>query len=280
MAAVEIGCGELLLLAPLPGLRGLLQVLLDRVGIRGGLPGQRVHALGNDVHFQVGPRHGGLDPGSGLLFLLLEVLLLGLRLRGGSGRRGWLLELGGLLGEGLLRGRLGNDCRLLCGLLGYGLGDRGRLGGGLGGGLLRGDGLGGGLFGHKPRYGLLRNKLLDKLLDDGLINRKLLRHKLLGGRRLRRGLLGGRLPAYLRSVGGLLDRLLVGRLLGHQVSISSGSGFWAACGCSGPAYTLSFVICLRARRLRGIIPFTAIRMISSGRRASISSKLRERRPPG
>ena len=63
-------------------------------------------------------------------------------------------------------------------------------------------------------------------------------------------------------------------------SSGSGSGFWASCGCSGPAYTLSFVICRRARRFRGSMPLTALRMTSVGRRSSCSASVRERRPPG
>src|SRR4029079_2604758 len=40
---------------------------------------------------------------------------------------------------------------------------------------------------------------------------------------------------------------LVLRDLAHDSG--RGCGFWALCGCSGPAYTLSFVSCWRARRL-------------------------------
>ena len=40
------------------------------------------------------------------------------------------------------------------------------------------------------------------------------------------------------------------------------------------------MICWRARRLRGSIPATALRITSSGRRSSISSRVRERIPPG
>ncbi len=198
---MEIGCGSCS--SALLLLRVLCLVVLDRVGVLGDVAPQRVHALGDDVDFEVRPGHRGLHAGSGLLVLLLVLLR------------------DKLLGDGLLEGELLRD-RLL---------DQ-----------------------------LLADGLRDKLLDEGLLE---FRDGLLLGRsRLRHGL--------------LLRRGLVG----HQASISSGWGFCATCGCSGPAYTLSFVSCLRARRLRGIIPFTAILMISSGRRASISSKLRERRPPG
>src|SRR5215211_7468200 len=84
-----------------------------------------------------------------------------------------------------------------------------------------------------------------------------------------------------RLLGGSLFLLLVLSLfLGHQSSISSVRGCCAAWGWSGPAYTFSFVSCLRPSRLRGSIPRTASRITSSGRRSSISPSVRERIPPG
>src|SRR5439155_406120 len=111
------------------------------------------------------------------------------------------------------------------------------------------------------------------------------RRLLLGGRRL---LGSGRLldVAPLLRLGRHLLRLLLLllRLLAlfvdHQASISIGAGFCAVCGWSGPAYTFSLRSWARASRLRGIIPLTARRMTSSGRRSSISPRVRERRPPG
>ena len=113
---------------------------------------------------------------------------------------------------------------------------------------------------------------------------------LLGG--LRR--LGpGRLRSGLRRLGlrrlrlrlvlslGALGLLVFGALVvGHHASTSNRLGFWASWGCSEPAYTFSLVSCWRARRLRGSIPFTALRMTSSGRRSSMSPSVRVRRPPG
>ena len=104
----------------------------------------------------------------------------------------------------------------------------------------------------------------------------------------------GSAAASVSARGGLGLRGALG--LGRSVSSSSLRG--SSCGFSvtsrspslaaavrradapGPAYTFSFVSCLRARRLRGIMPLTASRMTSSGRRSSISLRVRDRRPPG
>jgi len=110
---------------------------------------------------------------------------------------------------------------------------------------------------------------------------------------VRRGRLGG---LRLRGLGGRRGRRRRGfvrrhrlghfgflrgaRLVGHQDRSSRSAGRCAMCGCSGPAYTFSLVSCFRASRLRGIMPLTAIRMTSSGRRVIICSKVRVRRPPG
>src|SRR5204863_9245543 len=96
----------------------------------------------------------------------------------------------------------------------------------------------------------------------------LLRLRGLGGGGLRHGALLGLLLVVARGV------------VGHQDVVSIGCGFWAACGWSGPAQPLSFVICLRASRLRGSMPLTARRMTSSGRRSSMSLTVRVLRPPG
>ncbi len=55
-------------------------------------------------------------------------------------------------------------------------------------------------------------------------------------------------------------------LVDHQAWTSIGSGFCAACGWSGPAYTFSLRSWARPSRLRGSMPLTARRMTSSGRR--------------
>ena len=82
----------------------------------------------------------------------------------------------------------------------------------------------------------------------------------------------------------VLRRLVLRRLrllVVHQVqSVSIGFGCCAACGWSGPAYTFSLVSCWRARRLRGSIPLTALRITSSGLRSSISPSVRDLIPPG
>ncbi len=157
--------------------------------------------------------------------------------------------------------------------------------------------------------GLLRDRLLsDRLLRSGLLRSGLVGRGLLAGgvllrgrlRRVLRGLLGLAGAALRHQVLHALDlgadglalaslvlrraglRLLgqVVALLGHQLGTSIGSGFCAACGWSGPEYTFSLRSCARPSRLRGSIPFTASRITSSGRRASISSSVRLRRPPG
>src|SRR5947209_3771294 len=107
----------------------------------------------------------------------------------------------------------------------------------------RGDG-GGGLFLFldRRRLGLLdrRGRVL------GLFGRRLGRSLLgrgLGGlrRRCLGGLLGGGLLGFFLGLGfggglgGLVRWALLARLLGHQLRISMGSGFWAAWGWSGPA---------------------------------------------
>src|SRR5262249_30520814 len=78
----------------------------------------------------------------------------------------------------------------------------------------------------------------------------------------------------------LAGSLVLGGLGGSHHLTSSGCGAWASCGCSGPAYTFSLVSCCRARRLRGSIPLTALRITSVGRRSSSSRSGRLRRPPG
>ena len=221
-------------------LRFRLLVLLQSVGIDRLLGGKWVHPIGHDVYFKMRARHAWLDTGRGLLVLELLPLCLSYD--------------------------LGSD--------------------------LLSDSLDHGLLDDSLRYGLL-DKLLRDSLDDGLLDSlddDLLSHDLLDGWGLG-DLLGG-LASRLRGLGGRLyglgDRLgglglvlwLLSRLVSHQASISIGCGFWATCGWSGPAYTFSLVICLRASRLRGIMPLTASLMISSGRRSIISSNVRERRPPG
>ena len=100
---------------------------------------------------------------------------------------------------------------------------------------------------------------LRRVLGEGLLGRHLLGVVLsaLGAAALRgRCLLGRLLLLGLLLLGRALVRLLLLFVL-HQVSISSGSGFWAWWGCSGPAYTLSLRSCWRPSRLRGIMPLTA-----------------------
>src|SRR5205807_2633452 len=121
--------------------------------------------------------------------------------------------------------------------------------------------LGGGLLGHG---------LLSRLLGGGLLG-----HGLLS--RLQRGFFRGR----GRFLGlGVFGRSQIRGFVVFQVSISIGLGCWAVCGWSGPAYTFSLVNCLRANRLRGSMPLTAMRITSSGRRWSISSSERDFSPPG
>src|SRR6266511_4348271 len=53
--------------------------------------------------------------------------------------------------------------------------------------------------------------------------------------------------------------------------ISNGTGCCAACGCSGPAYTLSFLMRRRPSLLCGSMPLTASSIARSGRLVSSSS---------
>src|SRR6185312_14443828 len=114
--------------------------------------------------------------------------------------------------------------------------------------------------GHEVRAGDLRldaRRLLDQLLLGLLLGGRGGSRGLLRGRSGLGRLVGDRLRlrcGRLRLGGGLLGRrlgvggaLLVLWLLdvGHEASISMGCGCWATCGCSGPAYTFSFVSCLR-----------------------------------
>src|SRR5207249_720011 len=107
----------------------------------------------------------------------------------------------------------------------------------LGGGVLGESLLGGSLIGYGSRLGrsLLGCRLLGcGLLGRGLLGRGLLGRNLVLGRSGRLVWRGGRLGAgFWRS---LLRRLVVARrvvlALGHQASISIGSGFWASCGWS------------------------------------------------
>ena len=78
--------------------------------------------------------------------------------------------------------------------------------------------------------------------------------------------LGSARPLRLLGLGLRLLHLVRLFAFDHTFSISTGGGFWASCGCSGPAYTFSLRSCWRASRLRGSMPFTASRMTSSGRR--------------
>src|SRR4051794_22108322 len=107
-----------------------------------------------------------------------------------------------------------------------------------------------------------------------------------------RGALGGVGHTLLVDLVGLLAGLVVCvchvvplRVLGRgrhweTCLISKGFAFWAACGCSGPAYTLSFFSIWRPRRFLGSMPQTAF---STALRASfsISSPMGvAERPPG
>ncbi len=102
------------------------------------------------------------------------------------------------------------------------------------------------------------------------------------------GLLGPRAPRP-RLVGGSLlgasgssasarrPRLFVSSLISldlHRLGLLGGVRVL------GAGVDLELGICWRARRLRGSIPWTALRITSSGRRSSISSRVRERIPPG
>src|SRR3954454_11087316 len=151
----------------------------------------------------------------------------------------------------------------------------------LGFGLLTGSLLGRRLLSRGPldllvglgRSDLLGDGLLSYLLGRPLISTLLGRLALL---RLCRG------PSALVLSLFVLRRLVLFLLLVvHQVqSVSICFGCCAACGWSGPAYTFSLVSCWRARRLRGSIPLTALRITSSGLRSSISPSVRDLIPPG
>src|SRR6266508_298804 len=99
-----------------------------------------------------------------------------------------------------------------------------------------------------------------------------------------------------RAVG--LDRHLgvevvggIGVVLGHGVCslrwlyweiwvISNGLGCWAVCGCSGPAYTLSFLSICRLRRFFGSMPQTAFSTTLRGSASRMSPTAVAVRPPG
>src|SRR6266545_2053142 len=99
-----------------------------------------------------------------------------------------------------------------------------------------------------------------------------------------------------RAVG--LDRHLgvevvggLGVVLGHGVCslrwlyweiwvISNGLGCWAVCGCSGPAYTLSFLSICRLRRFFGSMPQTAFSTTLRGSASRMSPTAVAVRPPG
>src|SRR6185436_850322 len=82
------------------------------------------------------------------------------------------------------------------------------------------------------RAALRARSLAGRLDGRGLGGRRLGGRRLLGGRCL----VGSGGGGLLVGGGGLL-RLLLGRraVVGHQDVSSIGVGFWAACGCSGPA---------------------------------------------
>ncbi len=68
--------GERLLVLARLGV-GLRLLVLDRVGVGGLAAAKRIDSLGDDVHLQMRPRHGGLHARRGLLRVLLLVLAQG-----------------------------------------------------------------------------------------------------------------------------------------------------------------------------------------------------------
>src|SRR5262249_53471142 len=86
--------------------------------------------------------------------------------------------------------------------------------------------------------------------------------------------------------GGLVGVDLVDGDLSHVLThcatwpISNGTGCWAWCGCSGPAYTFSLDSICRPRLLCGSIPLTAFSMARRGFFSRRSRYVVERRPPG
>ncbi len=204
----------------LGGLGGLLDGLGRLGGLRGGLPG--LGALPGLLD-----AHRGAHPAAAADAAVLELVVLGLVLRGdGLGRLG----LGGGRGLGGRGLRGGSGCG---GLLEHrGLEDRGGGADGTAAGARR-------LGGHGLLDGRLGRGLLDGLLGGGLLG-----HRLLD----RRGALGGRGDALARPAGpsGLLlrDRLddRLGRgLLGHRLGGGGGGdlrragrGLGALAGAPGP----------------------------------------------
>src|SRR5262245_13584475 len=65
-----------------------------------------------------------------------------------------------------------------------------------------------------------------------------------------------------------------------QASMVQTSGCCAACGCCGPAYTLTFFTIARPSRFRGTMPFTAFSTTRSGCFASTSVSRVQDAPPG
>src|SRR5690606_10648887 len=133
--------------------------------------------------------------------------------------------------------------------------------------------------GHEPNagHGLLAAAGRDRGAGD---------HRTRGRGRPRGRGAGRRLAGVDTALGSLGGLVLGGRR--HVVAychcstwvISKGTGCWARCGCSGPAYTLSFFSMRRPSRFFGSMPRTAFSTARSGCLSSNSSYGMLRNPPG